>query len=316
VNGSSIFLEFGVPSLPGQFRIYFSLATKIVPELDACSHRFEELFEMPISGELTASQVKVIIAGKLKQLKGMDVDPKVLRLRERISERVCRVYRDIPLKQQAVFEKKQIAVEILDKEDKISPKEALLLVRFWDPEALELSSIIEIVIDKNETLYSFALRLYELDQRIPIENMEAVRIVAIYNFTRGDLLTQEWEPLMDQNNQLYNYPFFISNDGFTIFVKDKTTKVEFTEEDKKKLGILNQKNKKGGGAISYKAAPEKGVTITIKKVSDQMEEEKPEVEKKTTYIVDQDTNLIPTVMNNMAMEEERGDPGEFRPLID
>jgi len=91
--------------------------------------------------------------------------------------------------------------------------------------------------------------------------------MAIYNFHRSDLLTQEWEKLNDENNHMNNYPFHINNDGFTIFVKDKTQKIaEFSEEDKKRLGILNQKGKKG--TTSYKPALEKGVKITVKKLED------------------------------------------------
>ena len=166
VNGSSIYLEFGVPSLPGEYRLYFSLAIRLVPELDSVSHKFEELFELPISGDLTVSQVKLIVAEKLKNLKNMTLDPKYMRLRERVSERMLKVYRNAPLKTQNIFEKKQIAIETLEYEDKVGPRESLINVRLWDPENMELSSIIELVIDRNESLVTFAQKIYEKNQDI------------------------------------------------------------------------------------------------------------------------------------------------------
>jgi len=314
VNGSSIFLEFGKPSLPGEYRLYFSLAIRLVPELDSTSHKFEELFEMPVSGEHTAAHVKEIVCEQLKTLKNIEVDPKKIRLRERISERMLKVYRDVPLRNQGIFEKKQIAVELLDHEEKVGPKEALILIRFWDPEKMELSSIMEIVIDKNENLLHFAKRIYEKDQRLKIEEMEACRIVAIYNFARSDLLTQEWSPLNDENNMLYNHPFYISNDGFTIFVKDKNKNTEFTEEDKKKLGILNQKSKR---AI-YQAPQEKSLKITIKKKEDDkiIEETIETTMPKGNGMTDADARVIETLMNKDIEEETVYNPEDFRPLID
>ena len=166
VNGSSIYLEFGVPSLPGEYRLYFSLAIRLVPELDSVSHKFEELFELPISGDLTVSQVKLIVAEKLKNLKNLTLDPKYMRLRERVSERMLKVYRNAPLKTQNIFEKKQIAIETLEYEDKVGPRDSLINVRLWDPENMELSSIIELVIDRNESLVTFAQKIYEKNQEI------------------------------------------------------------------------------------------------------------------------------------------------------
>jgi len=168
VNGSSVFVEFGKPTIVGQMRIYVSLAIKKEEEDDVSSHDFIELFELIISGENTAAEVKELIVQEAKKTKNYEWDPKLLRLREKVANRLVRVYRNTALKAQGVTDKKQVAVELLDEPETLTPKENLVVVRFWSPETLEISPRIEIVIDRNKSLKQLAEKIYEKDQSIKV----------------------------------------------------------------------------------------------------------------------------------------------------
>lgn len=69
--------------------------------------------------------------------------------------------------------------------------------------------------------------------------MEACRVVALYRFSRYDLLSEEWWPLNSEDLFLGSQPLFITNDGSLIIVKDRNQKLkEFTEEEAKQFGII------------------------------------------------------------------------------
>lgn len=57
ISGSSVYLEFGKPSIPGQFRILFSIAKPTNLLCDNYFHSFEDFMELPVPGEYTASKV-------------------------------------------------------------------------------------------------------------------------------------------------------------------------------------------------------------------------------------------------------------------
>ena len=67
ISGSSIYVEFGKPSKPGQFRILFSLATPTNLDSDNFFHSFSDLFELPIYGGDNANHVKLMLLPHLEQ---------------------------------------------------------------------------------------------------------------------------------------------------------------------------------------------------------------------------------------------------------
>ena len=168
VSGSSVFIEFGKPSKPGEIRVFLLLATKIEPEIDNFSHKYEELCELTIDAANKPSEIKPLIAEELKIRKGIDVAPQRIRLREKVSERMAKVYREQSMKMQQVTDKKQLAIEILDYEDKISSKEILIVVRLWDAQTYELGPRKDIIIEKKESMYSFAERVHSLYPNIKV----------------------------------------------------------------------------------------------------------------------------------------------------
>lgn len=161
VNGTSLFIEFGTPAKSGEFRLHFFYARKIIPEIDAFAHKFETLCELSIDGEMKASEVKVLLAKELKEKLGIEADPRRLRLRERVSERMTKIYRDFSMKSQKIIDKKQIAVEVLDYDDTAGNDDVLIIVRKWDSQSFELSPRIDFVVNKNICLKLLAELIVE-----------------------------------------------------------------------------------------------------------------------------------------------------------
>ena len=161
VNGTSLFIEFGKPTKPGEFRLQFFYARKIVPEIDAFSHKFEHLCDLSVDGAMKASELKVILAKELKEKLNIDADPRKLRLRERASERMTKIYKDVSMKTQHLVDKKQIAVEVLDYEDTAGQDDVLVIVRKWDGQTFELSPRVEFVVNKFICLKIFAELILE-----------------------------------------------------------------------------------------------------------------------------------------------------------
>ena len=168
VSGSSVFLEFGKPSKPGEIRVFLLLATKIEPEIDNFSHKYEELCELTIDSANKPSEIKPLIAQQLKLKKGIDVAPEFIRIREKTSERMGKVYREHPMKMQQVIDKKQLAIEILDYEDKLNAKEILIVVRLWDSQTYELGPRKDVIIEKNKSLFAFAEKVHQLYPHIKV----------------------------------------------------------------------------------------------------------------------------------------------------
>ena len=175
VNGTSLFIEFGTPAKSGEFRLHFFYARKIVPEIDAFSHKFESLCELSIDGGTKASGVKVLLVKELKEKLGIEADPRRLRLRERASERMTKIYRDIPMKNQQISDKKQIAVEVLDYDDTAGNDDVLIVVRKWDSQTFELSPRMDFVVNKNICLKLFAELLHEKYPEISVNINEIVK---------------------------------------------------------------------------------------------------------------------------------------------
>ena len=168
INGSSIFLEFGRPSKPGEIRVFFMLATKYDPERDNFSHQYEDLCELTIDGALKPSEIKPMLVEELKKRKNIEINPEKVRLREKVSERITKVYREVSLKSQQVSDKKQIAVELLDYEDKLSPKEVVAVIRLWDSEKHELGPRTDVIIEKNKTLLALGEKIHKLYPHINV----------------------------------------------------------------------------------------------------------------------------------------------------
>lgn len=61
---------------------------------------------MPIDTNLKASEVKSIFKDLLKKLKNVDIDIDKMRIREKVNDKMGKIYREKPMKEQQLIEKR------------------------------------------------------------------------------------------------------------------------------------------------------------------------------------------------------------------
>ena len=191
MSGTSLHLEFGKPSIPGQFRVLFSLARPTDLMNDNFFYVFEDIAEMPIPGEYIASKVKALALQKLKEKKDIDLIPELVRIRERNSERLTRIYKDMPMITQQIFERRMMALEEIKEPEVLGLKEIVIFVRIWNSQTLELSERFEIRIHKEKSLLHVAEEIYKKNPIIQVNNMLGCRILSVVRFTPCSLLSEE-----------------------------------------------------------------------------------------------------------------------------
>lgn len=132
VNNSVIFIERGKPTKPNEYRIIFSLATDADEnESDAICYKFVDLFDIPLDSTMLVQDVKEKVCSKINEIyPSMQASVSKLRLRERNSDKLSRILRkDDLLRQYALYEKKNISVQILENEIKESNKTVVTVKR-------------------------------------------------------------------------------------------------------------------------------------------------------------------------------------------
>ena len=105
----------------------------------------------------------------------IQVSPEYLRLRERVTNRATKIYREKSLKEQGVIEKRMITVEILAEREQISAKEHQLYFRVWDQQTWELSDRFELQISKSDSPYDLATRINSIFPHLKV-NFEKRKI--------------------------------------------------------------------------------------------------------------------------------------------
>ena len=190
-NGSSVYLEFGKPSIPGQFRIRFSLARPTDLMNDNFFYTFDEFMEIPIPGEYVVSKVKDLVLQKLKEKKGIELIPDLVRIRERNSERITRIYREMPMITQQIFEGRMMTIEEIKEPEILLFKEIVIIVRIWNSQTFELSERFEVKLNKDKSLKEMTEMIYSKNQTIEPINMLGCRILSISRFNACTLMSEE-----------------------------------------------------------------------------------------------------------------------------
>ena len=103
VRDSSIFVELGIPSVPGEFHLSISIARQSSLDEVRNFFIFEEIGEFPIPGDKPISEVYKRVS-EILLIKNITIPH--FRLRERIGERLARIYREKTLKEQGMIDKK------------------------------------------------------------------------------------------------------------------------------------------------------------------------------------------------------------------
>ena len=166
----------------------------------------------------------------------MQLDPTLIRLREKSNDRLTKYYRDdVVLEQYSMFEGKPIAIQILEQPENIDIDDIIIMLRCWNPETWEISPMKEIIVKRYSTLDDFSTILAKEHPSIHRENIEGCKIMS--NFFRVQLPYEKWFGLANNEDFLASNPFYLSVDGILMFIKDKTLKErELTEKEKKEFG--------------------------------------------------------------------------------
>jgi hypothetical protein len=96
MNSSILYIAYGIPSKPDEYRLVFSyveLADDTAT--DGQSYKFRELFEMAISCNNTVAQLKEIVCKRVnEEIEDLTLDPANIRLREKSSDRLTKTLFD------------------------------------------------------------------------------------------------------------------------------------------------------------------------------------------------------------------------------
>lgn len=67
---------------------------------------------MPIDTNLKASEAKLIFMDLLNMTREIELAPNSFRIREKVNDKMGKIYREKPMKEQQIIEKREIAIEI------------------------------------------------------------------------------------------------------------------------------------------------------------------------------------------------------------
>jgi ubiquitin C-terminal hydrolase len=268
INNSIIYCEKGAPSLTSDFRLLICFASIAGPEVkpDGISYKILELIETPLNAKETVMQAKVKICRRLIAMyPSMALVPTRVCLRERNSERLCRVLRNQDLLEMyTLYEKKNLALQILDADEpELSPTQIVVVVRRWSPSTWELFPSCEVVIDKHSTVEAFGKTLAEKYQ-IEESDLEACKITYTWNFMRTDLVKEHWQRTSRIFTTLTQSPWYLTIDGILFIIKDRREPLrELTEEERRRY-TLSTPTAGTSTSYTYKRPKEASVKITVK----------------------------------------------------
>ena len=95
----------------------------------------------------------------------------MIRLRERILERLTRVYKEIPLREQGIHDKKLISLEVIENEENFEFNDHLLYIRILNSEEFTLSDRFELIINEKDSLVALAQKIFDKNQSIQVKKI-------------------------------------------------------------------------------------------------------------------------------------------------
>eukprot|EP01022_Parablepharisma_sp_SALTPOND_P028533 TRINITY_DN71107_c2_g1_i1.p1 TRINITY_DN71107_c2_g1~~TRINITY_DN71107_c2_g1_i1.p1 ORF type:complete len:1068 (+),score=157.18 TRINITY_DN71107_c2_g1_i1:86-3289(+) len=192
IRNSNVYVEFGKPSQPGEYKLLLSEAVMSTNENDDTEcHELMEWGDFPILATSTVLQVKGIIAEKLAQDRAWIVSPTRIRLREQSGGKLGKVYLDsMEMKYYGMYDGKPIAFQILEEEEILGPENIVIVVREWNTDNWSMSERKEIVIKTSWRMHDLAYKLcdYFPHYRNQIEQLSGAKVVSLWNFKRGMLI--------------------------------------------------------------------------------------------------------------------------------
>lgn len=218
VSGSIIYTAFGTPTRPGEILLKILMTIKTDGELTH-HYNLKPMVEIAIDQNSTAEQVVRKAVEVYKSEGGNDLAASTFRLREKHSRSLIKVYRDVSIKKQGIFEGKQLVLENIDplvQVPKLEIRQTLLVVQILNPDSIEFEEAFELAIDRNDSLASVAQRVFEKCQKIPLDFMEAAKVTTVWGLDRLYGLNLPFVPLNDPKQLLTGQPFFIGADGVVL----------------------------------------------------------------------------------------------------
>ena len=203
IRNSIVYIEFGKPSLPDEFKLSLSEAVMSTSDNDAESHEFLELGDFFIMSSSTVFQVKSIISEKLKQERCWIVPPSRIRLRERCSDKLGKVFFDSQeMKFYGIYDGKPVAFQILDQDEMLGPDDIVIMIREWDTTNWNLSDRKEIVIKSTWRMHDLAYCLCDHfpQYRNQIDQLLVSKVPSIWDFKRGSLTAKNVTIYTAQHN--------------------------------------------------------------------------------------------------------------------
>jgi hypothetical protein len=106
-----------------------------------------------------------------------------------------KIYREKPMKEQQIIEKREIAIELAA--DKMDLKDFSIYVRVWDQSNWRLSQKYEFLVNKHTNMRALAAQIHaclatnDPNINMPPEEMDVCRILSIHKFNIIDLVDME-----------------------------------------------------------------------------------------------------------------------------
>lgn len=131
----------------------------------------------------------------MKKNKGVEFNSDAIRIREKVNDKMGKIYRERPMKEQQIIEKREIAIEVTP--DKLDLKDFSIYVRVWDQHNWKLSQKYEFLVNKHITMKGLAadihscLALHDLALDVDPQEMDICRILSIHKFNIIDLVDME-----------------------------------------------------------------------------------------------------------------------------
>lgn len=178
-NMVCIYLQVGTPSKQNEKRLSFIIAetlTKVDQETimetengDNMFYQMRELIEIPVNTRKTTLDVKKFL---ISNLEGTDLKPDLMRFREKIGDKMGKVYRDQDiLEQYYMHEGKEIAIQQLTEPEVVEDDMNLIIFRVWNPSTWELSPVTELYVKRYQTLHELCEQLNKVYPFVTSESL-------------------------------------------------------------------------------------------------------------------------------------------------
>jgi hypothetical protein len=215
LSGSIIYTAFGTPTGPNEILLKMLMTIKADNEINH-HYNLKPIAEIAVDQNSTADDVIAKALDVYMRDDGEDLHALNFRLREKHSRSLMKVYRNIAIKRQGIYDGKQLVLENIDPQiqiPQIDMRQYLLVVQILDPETISFEEIFEFAIEKTDTLALIAQKIYEKCPKIPPEYMSAAKVATVWGLDNLYGINLPYVSLNDSKQTLTGQPFFIAADG-------------------------------------------------------------------------------------------------------